>query len=587
MNLIPIESIWHRTITEGDFFNIERSSAAGPSGGGGQLFIDLPKEIRIALFDLLGREAPDASGNWPPASVVAQAIGAPALSGKLRFELNRRGDGRYRIMNQNRQQDATERHPAWTSENGFPEAPDNVRTKQDAAKFMQGGIHVYLVKCTTGDYFAGFTVGTAFPASWPQGFGLEDLYSSRTRGGLVKVAPLAQIVERILDAWTRQPNVLLYGPTGTGKTRAMNLVWRALEDGKRPDRLLLDPKDRANPFRTQTAGHLLPTPVARDWVTFHQNYGYEDFVMGLRPMPAEGGGITLRPRAGRLLQLGISVASSTDPAHSAVMMIDELNRGNTSRIFGEFITFMEYAYRDHDSQGGENQQKIPVPLASLSSEGGRSEPIDLSAGGSVELSVPWFFPRHVYTLASMNSVDRTVAPLDSALARRFERIEMRPDREVLESILGVRVSEAQAKTKSAATESEPLSARECALLLLVRLNFQLATTLGPDFEIGHAYMLPVGETETDDDGFRALATVWDQAIMPQLHERFLTRQEELLRILRVGEDVPDEYPFRAMSGLSGGWAGERPVLEPVSLERLAGRDLAAVQRAFRYLASYL
>ena len=108
----------------------------------------------------------------------------------------------------------------------------------------------------------------------------------------------------------------------------------------------------------------------------------------------------------------------------------------------------------------------------------------------------------------MNSVDRTVAPLDSALARRFERIDMFPDLEILENWLGVSLAGADRKVREAVQETPALTAGECAVLILRRLNFQLATTLGPDFEIGHTYMFPLSDAVSEDDAFRRLANVW-------------------------------------------------------------------------------
>ena len=426
------------------------------------------------------------------------------------------------------------------------------------------------------------------PESWPRGAGLEALFAPNNRGGLITLRSLQGIppvVYRILDAWKRQPNVLLYGPTGTGKTHAMSVLWQLLESSNGPPVVMLDTEDGPNPFRTVTELLSLPLPVARDWVTFHQNYGYEDFIVGLRPRSTDaGGGFTLRPRAGRLLDLAFKVASNEDQVQSAVLVIDEINRGNTSRVFGEFITFMEFAYRDVDDQGKENPGRLPVPLANLNVESGQSEEIDLSSGGSIKISVPWFFPRHMYVLASMNSVDRTVAPLDSALARRFERIDMRPDFETLQHLLGVDLTGAKGKVEAAGEQIADLTAGECAVLILSQLNFQLATTLGADFEIGHTYMLPVGQPETEDEGFRRLATIWDQAIMPQLQERFLTRQEELLRMLKADSDAPEGYAFHQRMGLFDREAGDRPTLQPVSLEALAESNMESLRTTFQYLA---
>ena len=93
MSLVGIDSIWHRKITPGDFFNIERSSTAGPSSGGGQLFIDIPNSVREGLFTMLGLEAPDdVDGYWPPGVIDAKVIGNPSQSGRLHLELNRRND---------------------------------------------------------------------------------------------------------------------------------------------------------------------------------------------------------------------------------------------------------------------------------------------------------------------------------------------------------------------------------------------------------------------------------------------------------------------------------------------------------------
>lgn len=595
MSLVGIEFVWHRQITRGDFFNIERTAAAGPQSGGGQLFIDIPNAAREGLFTMLGLEAPvDVNGDWPPGEVNARVIGSPTESGVLHFGLNRRNDPRYRIQNQNRHTAASERHPAWTAAKGFPEAPNSVKTADEAGEYIQDGVRIFLVKTLTGDYYAGFTRGTIMPESWTASVGLEVLFNPESPGGLfappsvAAVPEIPQAVHRILEAWKRQPNVLLYGPTGTGKTHTMSILWQLLGSCNGPPMVMLDTEDSANPFRRVTPRLPFPLPVARDWVTFHQNYGYEDFIVGLRPRSAAAGsGFTLHPRAGRLLDLAIKVTSDEYEAHSAVLVIDEINRGNTSRVFGEFITFMESAYRDADVQGSENASRLPVPLAMLNAEDGQSEEVEMTSGGRVRLPMPWFFPRHVYTLASMNSVDRTVAPIDSALARRFERLDMRPDFDTLQHLLMVNMEEAKVKVEEAGEQIAELTARECAILILAQLNFQLATTLGPDFEIGHTYMLPVGRTESDEEGFRRLAIVWDQAIMPQLHERFLTRQEELLRILRVDEAEPEGYAFHQRSGLFNREAGDRPTLQPVSLEALAESNMDSVRRTFRYLACRL
>ena len=590
MSLIGIHSIWHRKVTPGDFFNIERRVGAGPSGGGGQLYIDVPESVRVGLFTMLDRQRPCLdSGNWPELSIDAKVLGNTSRSGAVTFEHIREGETRYRIPHQNRQSPSGSRHPAWADGNGFPVASNDVDSTASAGAIIAGGLRIFIVRSLSGYYYAGFTQGTAMPPSWPVGAGLEVLFSSQSPGGVVRPRTLtgySPVVKRILDAWRRKPNVLLYGPAGTGKTYAMSCIWEIMQLGRGTPVVMLDPDDRGRPFHVVDCG--LPMPVAQDWVTFHQSYGYEDFIVGLRPIvERSGSGFTLRPRAGRLLDLAFRVYLDAFEEQSAVMLVDELNRGNVSRVFGEFITFMEHTYRDVDGQGEPNPRRLPVPLASVNTSAGYSEPIELASGGAVKLPVPWYFPRAIYTLASMNSVDRTVAPLDSALARRFERVDMAPDLEDLQRWLGVDLDDTSAKVLNAGAGAVELNAPECAVLILARLNFQLATSLGPDFEIGHTYMMPVGHAVGDDDGFRRLAVVWDQGIMPQLQERFLTRQDELLRILGVDAGVPEGYAFRSREGWFGQEGGGRPAIEAVSLEELADRDMEQLRVTFRYMASHL
>lgn len=589
MGLTGIHSIWHRRITPGDFCNIERAVGAGPPGGGGALYIDIPESVRVGLFKMLDLESPAPDENqWPNLSIDAKVLGDVGQSGTVAFEHIRAGDPRYRIPRQNRQSPGGARHPAWTAANGFPVAPDDINSTEAAGEIIAGGLRIFIVRSLTGDYYAGFTEGTNMPEHWPLKAGLEPLFHGSDPGGVICPRSLSvypAVVKRIFDAWQRKPNVLLYGPPGTGKTYVMSLIWEMLQAVQGNTVIMLDPDDKDCPFYAINRDLPLPLPVVQDWLTFHQSHDYENFIIGLRPVASiSSGGFTLQPRFGRLLELGVQVFLDDFQDQSAVLFVDEINRGHVSRVFGEFITFMDYAYRDVDDHGNLNPRRLPVPMPSVDSSNKYTEPIALPTGGAVKLPVPWYFPRHIYCLASMNSVDRTVAPLDGALGRRFERIDMFPNLGELERCLGVDLPTAGTKIPSAV---EQLTAGECAVMILSRLNFQLATTLGPDFELGHTYMMPVGGADDEDDGFRRLAIIWDQGIMPQLQERFLTRQDELIRILGVDGNVPTDYAFRRRVGFFGQPGGDRPSIEPVSLTELAEQALESVKATFRYMASQL
>ena len=236
MPLTGIHSIWHREITPGDFFNIERSPAAGPTGGGGQRYIDIPDSVREGLFTMLDLVSPaEDGGAWPPGHIAARVIGNTAVVGELSFEINRVNDRRYRISNQNRQVAGGLRHPAWTGENGFPEAPDDVANREDARQYIAEGLRIYIVRSLAGDFYAGFTQGNMMPENWPVGFGLEALFDQASLGGVIRARSATgyhSVVPKILDAWRRKPNVLLYGPSGTGKTYVMSCVWELLHLGE-------------------------------------------------------------------------------------------------------------------------------------------------------------------------------------------------------------------------------------------------------------------------------------------------------------------------------------------------------------------
>jgi DNA polymerase III delta prime subunit len=620
--MLPVEAIFIRQVTRGDFWCIERKPQFAPAGGGGQTYIDIPlaeNRLRLEqLWSFLGVHQ-NGAGEWPKKEIPVRTVGAEAPPVMLEFSPRGGDNNRYRIGNQARQYSGGNRHPAWSAENGFARMPDDAVSIDDRRPDISR-LKIFIAKTFGGDYWAGFTDGAALPPGWPRGLGLEALFDPGVSAKMltfdeITAVEIPPLVHRILEAWRRNRNVLLYGPPGTGKTHAMQVLWRLLAQRKPLQGLGLDPYDRETPFHTLDLDLPMPRPIRRDWVTFHQNYGYENFVLSLRP-EHEDGGLKLKPRAGVLLDAAISadpaVEQPPELQHaSAVLYIDEINRGNVSRIFGEFITFMDPDYR-----AGDPDYALPVPLNSLrSAPDGRTEPVERVQGPPVRLPIPWHFPREVYVLASMNSVDRAVAPLDTALARRFARIEVGPDMDLLASWLGLdnpyrllkggraRIQEALGDEEEDETEfgpaetvlppqeaaTGPRGAAETAWLLLYRLNYELASTLGPDFELGHAYLRDVARAEGEDARFRTLARVWDQAVYPQLQERFVNRPEELLRLLRAdpgSRPFPARYLFQPRprpEGVKNG-RGAREVLEAASLEEAWQDRPDDVKETLRHLA---
>ncbi|MCM2417743.1 AAA family ATPase [Streptomyces sp. RKAG293] len=277
---------------------------------------------------------------------------------------------------------------------------------------------------------------------------------------------LPEEVQGVLDALQRKGQVILHGPPGTGKTRlALNV---ALALGGRADAITADSAPRAEALADVLTGERVRL------VTFHPSYGYEDFVEGFKPdLSAVGPGLTLALSDGLFHTL--CQAATAQPEHTFLLVIDEINRGDLPRIFGELITLLEM-----DKRG------LPVTL-----------PISKRS---------FSVPPNLRIIGTMNTADRSTSHLDAAIRRRFAFLPVAPDPDAVSGTVG------------------PLD----LAAFFESLNTRITRHLDADHQIGHAYLLCAsGPIATEGE----LAAAFHHEVIPLLEDYCLGRADLLHQIL--------------------------------------------------------
>lgn len=230
------------------------------------------------------------------------------------------------------------------------------------------------------------------------------------------------------------------------------------------------------------------------FVTFHQSYGYEEFVEGLRPLldgDAEAGEIKYEIRSGVFKELCRRARLAPDQRFA--MVIDEINRGNISKILGELITLIEPDKRE----GAENAISVTLPYSGES----------FSVPGNIDI------------IGTMNTADRSLALLDTALRRRFEFVPVMPD----------------ARDESGA----PLAGLRVGLgeqvidipRMLNSINQRVEALYDRDHCIGHAYFTPLANVPDGDERLVALQQVFSTRILPLLEEYFFEDWQKIRLVL--------------------------------------------------------
>jgi hypothetical protein len=318
-------------------------------------------------------------------------------------------------------------------------------------------------------------------------------------------------------------NVLIYGPPGAGKTHVMQEVVKIFSSG-----YSIDTQQERGAIESEGAGN-----VKVGWVTFHQSYSYEEFIVGLRPDPSSDKQLSLIAVPGLLLELA---EFARQPGKSALLVIDEINRGNVSRIFGEFITLMEQDKRLADD-GSATSLTVPIRLPYI--KPGFPVEVDIESG-KVQVPNPFTMPRRLYTLASMNSVDKSIAPLDTALRRRFQVVNLEPNLAEISSHMGITYDPENVAPVNLDTVA---GVKTVAVGLLAHLNRDIGFYLGPEYALGHWYLSSLGRSvQSVDEAKTTLANIWKSQLLPQLEELFHGRIEQLQTVLNLSETGDETMP---------------------------------------------
>jgi MoxR-like ATPase len=314
-------------------------------------------------------------------------------------------------------------------------SPELAAAVADAATVLRP-----LVDRLVGDRMTGDSEPEQDSQSGPEDI---DYVEAAAQDLLVPRSTLDEIVELLRD----KRQVILYGPPGTGKTFLAQRLALAIcgDDASRTS-----------------------------LVQFHPASSYEDFFEGLRPTITDAGEVFYARTPGPLVLL--ADRARADPgAHTHVMIIDEINRANLPKVFGELLFLLEYR--------------------------------DKSARTLYRASEPFQLPKNLWFIGTMNTADRSIALIDAAMRRRFHFIPFFPNRAPIDGLL----------ERWLRDKKQPVNVAE----FLQKVNAELIDLVGEHLLIGPSHFMKSDLSES------SLRRIWDYNIFPLIEEQLWGDRERI------------------------------------------------------------
>lgn len=356
---------------------------------------------------------------------------------------------------------------------------------------------------------------------------LEELMNKKQHIQKDTLEPkIKESLDRLLK---NKKQIILYGPPGTGKTWLSREYVKEVADDKK-----------------------------WEFVTLHPSYSYEEFVEGIRPETANGGQIKYKVKEGVFKRIcrkafnsllnsaGIKkkweegedlpelkeeekrrvkeIFLDKDNFPKYFLIIDEINRGDISKIFGELITLLESDKRLFE----ENEVVVTLPYSKKK----------------------FGVPPNLYIIGTMNTADRSIALIDVAIRRRFGFKELMPNYDVLKG-----------KLKD---DGEVGEIKELAVKVLKSMNEKIKKIYDRDHQIGHSYFLRLEKCESREDVLKTLKEIWFYEIIPLLQEYFYDSPKKLKDIagdfvdysedsyeIKSIDDFADEEFLKALRKITG------------------------------------